>query len=503
MHWKYFKSGNILKAANAVIKHNENKYEKVLWTENDEGKLPFVYCGEDEYDEGSFIVQEINHLRREEYYKYSDFVVLYRMNSQSRAIEDVLRREDIPYKIVGGLKFYERKEIKDIIAYLRLIANPSDNLSLERIINEPKRGVGKTSIENIEKISAENGISMYQVIKEADKFLPRIYQNTREFIKVIEELRATDVPVSELIKQTLNKTGYTQALKNENTVEAESRIENLEEFLTVAMEFEKESADNNLNEFLESISLSSDTDSLEESDDMVTLMTLHSAKGLEYPVVFLVGMEDGVFPGHKSIDNPEDIEEERRLFYVGITRAQHYLYLTFARKRTIFGSTSYNPPSRFLKEIPADLLDGYEDAFAEKEEEDEFGDSKYSWSYGNRANGYADRFASKVVSYKVSADSLNNGISFGDKSQINDDAQPSFQFRTAESFLNNLNKKKTSSAVDLSQYKVGQKVFHKRFGEGTITNLEKEDDDIKVDIEFNKFGHKRLMAKFAGLEILN
>ena len=496
-------TGNILKAANAVIKHNENKYEKVLWTENDEGKLPFVYCGEDEYDEGSFIVQEINHLRREEYYKYSDFVVLYRMNSQSRAIEDVLRREDIPYKIVGGLKFYERKEIKDIIAYLRLIANPSDNLSLERIINEPKRGVGKTSLENIEKISAENGISMYQVIKEADKFLPRIYQNTREFIKVIEELRATDVPVSELIKQTLNKTGYTQALKNENTVEAESRIENLEEFLTVAMEFEKESADNNLNEFLESISLSSDTDSLEESDDMVTLMTLHSAKGLEYPVVFLVGMEDGVFPGHKSMDNPEDIEEERRLFYVGITRAQHYLYLTFARKRTIFGSTSYNPPSRFLKEIPADLLDGYEDAFAEKEEEDEFEDSKYSWSYGNRANGYADRFASKVVSYKVSADSLNNGISFGDKSQTNDDAQPSFQFRTAESFLNNLNKKKTSSPVDLSQYKVGQKVFHKRFGEGTITNLEREEDDIKVDIEFDKFGHKRLMAKFAGLEILN
>ena len=499
-------TGNILKAANAVIKNNENKYEKVLWTENDEGKLPFVYCGEDEYDEGSFIVQEINHLRREEYYKYSDFVVLYRMNSQSRAIEDVLRREDIPYKIVGGLKFYERKEIKDIIAYLRLIANPSDNLSLERIINEPKRGVGKTSLENIEKISAENGISMYQVIKEADKYIPRIYQNTREFINVIEELRKLEVPVSELIKQTLNKTGYTQALKNENTVEAESRIENLEEFLTVAMEFEKEAAENTLNEFLESISLSSDTDSLEESDDMVTLMTLHSAKGLEYPVVFLVGMEDGVFPGHKSMDNPEDIEEERRLFYVGITRAQHYLYLTFARKRTIFGSTSYNPPSRFLKEIPADLLDGYEDAFAEKEEEDEFEDSKYSWSYENRANNYADKYGSKVVSYKVAADSLDSGFGTSVASSLdgkNNSNQPNFQFRTAESFLNNLNKKKTSTAVDLSQYKVGQKVFHKRFGEGTITNLENEEDDIKVDIEFDKFGHKRLMAKFAGLEILN
>ena len=485
-------TGNILKTANAVIKHNQNKYEKKLWTENEEGALPFIFCGEDEYEEASFIVQEINKLKREEYYKYSDFVVLYRMNSQSRAIEDILRREDIPYKIVGGLKFYERKEIKDIIAYLRLIANPSDNLSLERIINEPKRGVGKTSIENVENISAENGISMYEVIKEADKYLPRIYNNTREFITVIEELRGLDVPISELIKQTLNKTGYTAALKNENTVEAESRIENLEEFLTVAMEFEKESADNSLTEFLESISLSSDTDSIEDTDNMITLMTLHSAKGLEYPVVFLVGMEDGIFPGHKSIDNPEDIEEERRLFYVGITRAQNYLYLTFAKKRTIFGSTSYNPPSRLIKEIPAELLDGYEEAMQIEENEEEFPDSKYEWRYNNRSNYNNNNYNnnSKVVTYKV------------DNKNIQEKTQNSFQFRTAESFLNNLNKKKTNGEVDLSKYKVGQRIFHKKFGEGTITKLEKESDDIKVDIQFDKVGHKRLMAKFAGLEIL-
>ena len=478
-------TGNILKAANEVIKHNENKYDKKLWTENEEGALPFVFCGEDEYEEANFIVQEINKLKREEYYKYSDFVVLYRMNSQSRAIEDVLRREDIPYKIVGGLKFYERKEIKDIIAYLRLIANPSDNLSLERIINEPKRGVGKTSIENIEKMAAENGISMYQIIKEADKYIPRIYNNTREFITVIEELRTLDVPISELIKQTLNKTGYTKALKDENTVEAESRIENLEEFLTVAMEFEKEAAENSLTEFLESISLSSDTDNIEDTNNMVTLMTLHSAKGLEYPVVFLVGMEDGIFPGHKSMDNPEDIEEERRLFYVGITRAEHNLYLTLANKRTIFGSTSYNPPSRFIKEIPKELLDGYEEAFAVREKEDDFADSKYSWNYKKEP-------ASNVVSYKVNENELSKMTN----------KQSEFSFRTAESFLNNLNKKKNSGTVDLSKYKVGQKVFHKKFGEGIITKLEQEADDIKVDIEFNKFGHKRLMAKFAGLEII-
>ena len=478
-------TGNILKAANEVIKHNENKYDKKLWTENEEGALPFVFCGEDEYEEASFIVQEINKLKREEYYKYSDFVVLYRMNSQSRAIEDVLRREDFPYKIVGGLKFYERKEIKDVIAYLRLIANPSDNLSLERIINEPKRGVGKTSIENIEKMAAENGISMYQIIKEADKYIPRIYNNTREFITVIEELRTLDVPISELIKQTLNKTGYTKALKDENTVEAESRIENLEEFLTVAMEFEKEAAENSLTEFLESISLSSDTDNIEDTNNMVTLMTLHSAKGLEYPVVFLVGMEDGIFPGHKSMDNPEDIEEERRLFYVGITRAEHNLYFTLANKRTIFGSTSYNPPSRFIKEIPKELLDGYEEAFAVREKEDDFADSKYSWNYKKEP-------ASNVVSYKVNENELSKMTN----------KQSEFSFRTAESFLNNLNKKKNSGTVDLSKYKVGQKVFHKKFGEGIITKLEQEADDIKVDIEFNKFGHKRLMAKFAGLEII-
>ena len=481
-------TGNILKAANAVIKHNQNKYEKKLWTENEEGNLPYIYCGEDEYGEASFIVEEINKLRREEYFKYSDYVVLYRMNSQSRAIEDILRREDIPYKIVGGLKFYERKEIKDIIAYLRLIANPADNLSLERIINEPKRGVGKTSIENVEKISAELGISMYQVIKEADKYIPRIYNNTREFIKLIEELRSLDVPISELIKQTLNKSGYTDSLKNENTVEAESRIENLEEFLTVAMEFEKEEADNSLPEFLETISLSSDTDNLEETDNMVTLMTLHSAKGLEYPVVFLVGMEDGIFPGHKSIDNPEDIEEERRLFYVGITRAKQYLFLTFARKRTIFGSTSFNPPSRFLKEIPQELLEGYDEALGEKEDDDNFDifeDSKFEWRYGGKKE-------SKVTTYKIDTNS-----------NINKAPEPSFSFRSAESFLKNLETKKQSGIEDVSKYKVGQKVYHKKFGEGEIAKLEKEADDVKVDIEFNKFGHKRLMAKFAGLEVLN
>ena len=381
-------TGNILKAANAVIKHNENKYDKKLWTENEEGHLPCIYCGEDEYDEGRYIVEQINHLKTEEYYKNSDFTILYRMNAQSRAIEDILMREGIPYKVIGGLKFYERKEIKDIIAYLRLIHNSADNLSLKRIINEPKRGIGKTSIEQIQEISDKTGNSMYEIIRNAQEYgLTRVFSNSRDFIEQIEYLKSKkdELKISDLIKETLNKTGYTKALENENSVEAETRIENLEEFLTVAIEFEEESADNTLAEFLENITLSSDIDGMEDQDNSITLMTLHSAKGLEFPVVFLVGMEEGIFPGYKTIGEPQALEEERRLFYVGITRAKQYLYLTCAKHRTIFGSTSYNQVSRFVKEIPEELLEGYAEVVERKSvDKEEFKDYGYRWSYERR-----------------------------------------------------------------------------------------------------------------------
>ena len=374
-------TGNILKAANAVIKHNENKYEKKLWTENEEGSLPCLYQAEDEYDEANYVVKQIEHLKTEEYLKPKDFVILYRMNAQSRAIEDILRRENIPYKIVGGLKFYERKEIKDTIAYLRLIHNTSDNLSLKRIINEPKRGIGKTSLDKIQEISDRTGTSMYEIIKHAEEFdLNRVKANAEEFINLIEELRLKkqELSISELLKEVLNKSGYTRALELENTVEAETRMQNLEEFLTVAIEFEEESADNTLPEFLESITLSSDVDEMQDEDNTVTLMTLHSAKGLEFPVVFLVGMEEGIFPGYKSIGEPKELEEERRLFYVGITRAKQFLHLTCAKHRTIFGSTSYNAVSRFIKEIPDNLLDGV----VNNDQEEKFNDMSCNWEYG-------------------------------------------------------------------------------------------------------------------------
>ena len=462
-------TGSILNIANEVIKNNEVKYEKKLWTENEEGELPKVYCSDNEYDEGRYIVEQIEHLRRQEKYKYSDFAVLYRMNTQSRAIEDILRREMVPYKIVGGLKFYERKEIKDIISYLRLVQNPSDNISLNRIINEPKRGIGRTSLETVEQTAGQFNTSMYEVIKNANNYgLNRVYTNSREFVNCIEEFIAqkNNLKISELIQKILKDTGYLKTLEDENTDETKNRIANLEEFLNVAIEFEEESAENTLNEFLEGITLSSDLDNIEETDESVTLMTLHSAKGLEFPVVFLVGMEEGVFPGYKSIGEDKEIEEERRLCYVGITRAKERLFLTRSKQRTTFGSTTYNQPSRFLKEIPANMLDGYEEAMEGKTtyEKESFGDSGYTWSYGS-------------------------------KSQSN-------MFRTAESFLNSLKKQPQNQVVNFSQYQAGVKVYHKKFGEGIINYVEPEGDDLKVDINFDKFGHKRLMAKFANLEIL-
>ena len=485
-------TGNILKAANAVIKNNEVKYKKELWTQNDEGNLPKVYQAENEYDEASYIVEQIEHLKREEYYKYSDFAVLYRMNTQSRAIEDILRRENIPYKIVGGLKFYERKEIKDTIAYLRLIQNGNDNLSLKRIINEPKRGIGKTSLEKVEQLAEATETSMYDVIKRADEFgLNRVFLNSREFVNVIEELKSKkdELSVSEMIKLTLKKTGYTKALEQENTIEAENRIANLDELLNVAIEFEEEFAENSLQEFLEGITLSSDLDNMEEQEDSVTLMTLHSAKGLEFPVVFLVGMEEGIFPGYQSMMEPQELEEERRLCYVGITRAKENLFLTCSKQRTVFGSTSYNPTSRFLQEIPEELLEGYQEAFGEPDNNKNqmFKDSSYTWTYGSKNNGNIKTYKINEKEPAMAASNKNTG----------------FAFRTAESFLNNLGKKASSNNnVDLSKYEAGVRVFHKKFGEGTINMVEPEGEDLKVDINFDKAGHKRLMAKFANLEII-
>ena len=310
-----------------------------------------------------------------------------------------------------------------------------------------------------------------------------------------------NILISDLVKETLKRTGYNKALKEENTVEAESRIENLEEFLTVAMEFEEESADNTLQEFLENMTLSTDLDNVQEDEDCVLLMTLHSAKGLEFETVFFVGLEEGIFPGFKCLGEPKELEEERRLFYVGITRAKTHLFLTCAKRRTIFGSTSYNPVSRFVNEIPSDLLQGYDEQFnSKKSNEEEFEDSGYKWEYGfskkfNQNNSAVKTYS--IDSYKVPA-----GVG-ATTSNVNDNSNSTkgFAFRTAESFLNSLNKK-NAEQLDISKYEPGMRVYHKKFGEGTISKVEPEGDDLKVEISFDKSGNKRLMAKYAGLEII-
>ena len=457
----YRSTKSILNVANKVIKNNEGNVEKNLWTENDEGDKPKLFQAEDEYDEANYVVGKINYIKREEYAKYSDFAILYRTNAQSRAFEDVFMREGIPYKVVGGQKFYERKEIKDIIAYLRIINNTSDDVSFKRIINEPKRGIGKASLDQIEDYARMKNVSMFDIAKDADKYVAtRANAALKDFCQAIKILSESELRISDLIEQVLKTTGYLEMLENEKTEEAEGRIENLGQFLNVAIEFEQQEAANSLPDFLENLALVTDLDSVDEQEDAVLLMTLHTAKGLEFPYVFLVGMEEGLFPSYRSADDPGEVEEERRLCYVGITRARNHLHLTCSKRRTIFGNTQYSKNSRFIDEIDAELLDG----------------------------------------------SIKKTQKWTDESEYDFDNIPAFSapkkafnFRTAESFLKQVT---GNDSLDLSQYTVGTAVFHKKFGKGVITCAEPEEDDLKVDIQFEKAGMKRLMAKFANLEIV-
>lgn len=359
----YRSTKTILNAANSVIKNNTTRKDKTLWTENDKGSIIHIKRADNEYDEARFVGDKINELILKGDRKYKDFAVLYRTNAQSRAIEDYFVKKSIPYRLLGGIRFYERKEIKDVLSYLKVLSNPADTIAIKRIINVPKRGLGDASIEKVENFANENNMSFYEALSHIDEIteLKTRAKKFKEFYEVMTEIEkdANELSVSELIESVLNKTGYVQLLQDEGTDEALSRIENIDEFVSKAVEYEKSTDEPSLREFLEDIALVADIDNYEPDEDTVVLMTMHSAKGLEFPYVFIVGMEEGMFPTYRVMQygTNEDMEEERRLCYVAITRAKEELFITQAKSRMQHGITQYNAPSRFLKEIPAELIE--------------------------------------------------------------------------------------------------------------------------------------------------
>ena len=446
----YRSSKNILNAANAVIKNNSERKSKALWTDNNEGETIKLHTAADEYKEAMFIADEIE-ADVENGAKYSDFAVLYRTNAQSRVLEEAFMKSSIPYKILSGLRFYDRKEIKDIIAYLRVILNPADDVSLLRIINEPKRGIGKTTTDKAASIAAYRSKSIYEIISEPDKY-PEIIRASAKldsFITVIEELRKirNKVDVVELIKAVLTLSGYMTALEAENTPEAETRIENLKEFTSVAAGFIKsDEEDTSFEAFIENITLVSNIDTYDENEDFAVMMTVHSAKGLEFPTVFIAGLEEGLFPSLRPAGNlAEDLEEERRLCYVAITRAKQKLYITNAKQRTVFGHTESHQPSRFINEL-------------------ELKGSKQKKS------------SSTIFDY------------------INKNKQPEFTAERVEAPARVHTSKASAS------YNTGDIVMHKKFGRGMVITAKRYGMDTLLEVAFDSVGTKQLMANFAKLE---
>ena len=483
----YRSTKNILNAANNVIKNNKSKIDKKLWTDNNDGeKIEYKTLG-NEYEEVEYIVDEIDKICREDKKTYKDFAVLFRTNAQARVLEEVFMRSGTPYKLIGGIKFYSRKEIKDLTSYLKLIQNVNDNIALKRIINEPKRGIGERAIDKLDLLAASNNMSIFEYIQDPVNITGlRCQANLIHFRDMINDLieKKDKIKISELMKLILKNSGYEDMLNENDSKENEMRFENLMEFIGVAIEFENENADNKLSDFLDSIALVSDVDKLDETNEAVTLMTMHSAKGLEFPVVFLVGMEEGLFPSKRSIEEDEEVEEERRLCYVGITRAKEKLYITNASKRTLYGSTTYTMPSRFVGEIPEELLTdtAKENSSLRKRKSEKYLDKEYSV-----VNSFIDN------SYKSIKNNVDNTIK----------SKPKFGL-SVDTFLSNINS--MPNKIDITarsfNYEIGMKVKHKKFGVGIIEKIEPEGDDFKLDIRFEKSGFKRLMANFTPLEVI-
>ena len=484
----YRSTGNILNAANSVIANNHGRKEKSLWTENGEGELIRLRQFDTAFDEADFIGEDIKSAVRQGG-SYNDSAVLYRTNAQSRLLEEKFIAMNIPYKIVGGVNFYARREIKDLLAYLKTIDNGRDDVAVRRIINVPKRGIGLTTINRIQESATERGIGFYEALLAPGLIagVGRSATKLDSFAALIEYFKtlAEEMNITDLLQEVIEKTGYIESLENEDKEEAKTRKENIDELISKAATYEESCQDKDekatLSGFLEEVALVADIDSLDEDQEYVVLMTLHSAKGLEFPRVYLAGMEDGLFPGYMSINagDREELEEERRLCYVGITRAEQELTLTSARRRMVHGETQYNPMSRFVKEIPRELLDTGNKKFTQETE------------IPAQQNTYARaREAFRAQAFAGALGGMTPAKNQGAGKPL-----------TGSQALASLQKGSHLAAGGNGPlgYEVGDRVRHVKFGEGTVTEIKEGGRDHEVTIEFDSVGTRRMFAKFAKL----
>ena len=475
----YRSKGNILNAANVVIVNNSNRKSKALRTEQELGSKIKVYRAYSDSDEGDFVGKQILDIRKNEDKKYNDFAILYRTNAQSRIFEESFRRKGIPYKIVGGTRFYDRKEIKDILAYLKVLINPQDDISIRRIINVPKRSIGDATVNKIQDFADSFELNMWDALSEVRSIptlTPRNVSCIDPFVQLMENLMilSETTPVSMLIETILEDTGYMDQLKKSNEIEDKSRIENLKELVSDAVDFEKNSEDKSLSAYLEKVSLVQDTDKIEDEDDSVVLMTVHSAKGLEFPVVFMVGMENGIFPGSASFEKESEMEESRRLCYVGITRAKEILFMTSAEVRRVFGKTVAYSQSDFINEIKPDLKEYVSvEKTGIKSRESFINKSSYNNPHSLRNN----------MTRTVSGSGLNA-------------SRPN---SIGSSSIGNVS---SGEYISVAEATMGRKVMHEKFGVGTIVSVQNSGDDKKLTIAFDKQGVKVLLLSFAKLKMI-
>ena len=484
----YRSTGNILNAANSVIANNRGRKEKSLWTENGEGELIRLRQFDTAFDEADFIGEDIKSAVRQGG-SYNDSAVLYRTNAQSRLLEEKFIAMNIPYKIVGGVNFYARREIKDLLAYLKTIDNGRDDVAVRRIINVPKRGIGLTTINRIQESATERGIGFYEALLAPGLIagVGRSATKLDSFAALIEYFKtlAEEMNITDLLQEVIEKTGYIESLENEDKEEAKTRKENIDELISKAATYEESCQDKDekttLSGFLEEVALVADIDSLDEDQEYVVLMTLHSAKGLEFPRVYLAGMEDGLFPGYMSINagDREELEEERRLCYVGITRAEQELTLTSARRRMVHGETQYNPMSRFVKEIPRELLDTGNKKFTQETEMPAQQNTYARAREAFRAQAFAGAFGGMTPVKNQGAGKPLTG------SQALASLQKGSQL--------------AAGGNGPLGYEVGDRVRHVKFGEGTVTDIKEGGRDHEVTIEFDSVGTRKMFAKFAKL----